>query len=292
MKNKNLHDARRNKNDEFYTMLCDIEKELSNYLHHFGGKTVYCNCDDPESNFVRYFAENFKTLGLKKFIATGFHKKKLIVITPEGYSESDVSDGDFRSDECVEFLKESDIVVTNPPFSLFREYIAQLMEYEKEFLVIGNINAVSYGGIFPLIKDNHLWLGVSQPKWFVQPEGYPPKNLKGISRWYTNLEHKKRNQPLVLRKCYEGNELSYPKYDNYDAIEVGRTASIPSDYKGVMGVPITFLDKHCPHQFVVLGMAASSYDQNTMGIPFLGDKDGRPLVQGKNTYARIFIRRK
>lgn len=214
-------------------------------------------------------------------------------------------DGDFRSDECIELLKESDIVATNPPFSLFREYVAQLIEYNKKFLIIGNQNAITYKEIFPLLKDNKMWLGFRCGDMaFTVPEYYEERATRfwvdengqkwrsmGNICWFTNLDHKKRHEELELYKKYTPEE--YPIYDNYDAINVDKVASIPEDYYGIMGVPITFLDKFNPDQFEILGMSASAgYNEKIVGIEFLGDKDARPLINGKNTYARVFIRRK
>lgn len=303
-KNNNLHNAKKLKNDEFYTLLTDIEKELKHYKEHFRNKVVYCNCDDPiESNFFNYFSLNFEHLGLKKLISTGYKENgKGVVYVYEGdkngnrmpdLEEIEVKElqgnGDFRSQECIEFLKESDIVVTNPPFSLFREYVAQLIEYGKQFLIIGNQNAITYKEIFPLIKDNKLWLGVNSVKEFIQPNG-EIKKFGNIS-WFTNLVHKKRNYPLDLYMKYS-NEY-YKKYDNYDAIEVSKVCEIPMDYEGVMGVPITFLDKYNPNQFEIIGMSASAgYNKDIVGIEFKGEKDARCIVNGKNVYARILIRHK
>jgi len=251
--NKNLHNAKRDKNDEFYTQLSDIEKELRHYRDHFKDKTVLCNCDDPRiSNFFRYFSYNFEHLGLKKLITTCYKNQEIDLFSQNNKKEAvyleymgdkndnrvpDLEeigigylkgDGDFRSEECIELLKQSDIVVTNPPFSLFREYVAQLMKYEKKFLIIGNYNAVTYKEIFPLIKDNKIWLGVS-------PRGMTfktPDNELVLTNatWFTNLPHKKQNEELILIKKYKGNEKEYPKYDNYDAIEVSKTINIPKDY--------------------------------------------------------------
>ena len=215
--------------------------------------------------------------------------------------------GDFRSDECVELLKQADIVVTNPPFSLFREYVAQLVEYDKKFLIIGNVNAITYKEIFSLIKENLLWLGCSihsGDREFRVPDNYPLNaagyridengikyiRVKGV-RWFTNMDTSQRHEELVLYKNYTPEE--YPKYDNYDAIEVSKTIEIPADYDGVMGVPITFLDKYNPEQFEILGLAASAgYNAEIVGIPFLGNRDARAILFSKNVYARIFIRRK
>lgn len=217
-------------------------------------------------------------------------------------------DGDFRSKECIELLKEADIVVTNPPFSLFREYVAQLVEYNKKFIIIGNVNAITYKECFKLIKDNKMWLGASihsGDREFRVPDNYPLEaagcrvddngykyiRVKGV-RWFTNLDYEERHNEFTLYKKYSPEE--YPKYDNYDAINVDKTTEIPKDYNGVMGVPITFLDKYNPEQFKIIGMSASAgYDAEIVGIPKLeGFKDARPLINAKNTYARIFIKNK
>ena len=291
-KNNNLHNAKKQKNDEFYTQLIDIENELKHYKEHFRNKVVYCNCDDPiESNFFKYFSLNFEHLGLKKLISTGYKENgKGVVYVYEGdkngnrmpdLEEIEVKElqgnGDFRSAECIEFLKESDIVVTNPPFSLFREYVATLVEYSKQFLIIGNKNAITYKEIFPLIKENKMWLGISSPNEYRLPNGEITKQVNGLCKWFTNLEHKKRNYPLDLYMKYS-NEY-YPKYDNYDAIEVSKTCEIPMDYEGVMGVPITFLDKYNPNQFEI--------------IKFRKGNDDKDLsINGKCPYFRILIRHK
>ncbi len=269
-KNENLHKAKTAKNDEFYTQLSDIEKEMVHYKGHFKGKTVYCNCDDArESNFFKYFSKNFEFLGLKKLITTGYKADgNGVALIYEGDKNGNRNpdseeitirplqgNGDFRSAECVEFLKEADIVVTNPPFSLFREYIAQLMEYGKKFIVIGPMNAVTYKEIFPLIKENKLWLGQNAKGGsrkgnslsFVTNNG----ETKDVSSWwFTNLSNERRNTPLTLYKHYS-NEC-YPHYNNYDAIEIGKSCDVPMDYDGVMGVPISFLMFHCPEQFEIV----------------------------------------
>lgn len=314
--NRNLHAAKSSKKDEYYTQLADIERELKYYKAHFKGKVVYCNCDDPRiSNFFHYFSYNFKKLGLKKLITTCYKS-----INPELLSKNDSeraiyleydgskqggnvpdineigiihlqNDGDFRSAESVELLNQADIVVTNPPFSLFREYVAQLMEYDKKFIIIGNINAVSYKECFEAIKENKMWLGYNCVRHFVQPDGTMYETAR--TYWYTNLDIAKRHEDIILYKTYFGNEKDYPTYDNYDAINVDRTQDIPIDFTGVIGVPITFLDKYNAAQFEILGMAASAgYSPEIVGIPFKGDKDARPLVNGKNIYARVFIKNK
>ena len=289
--NKQLHQAKKAKNDEFYTQLSDIEKELYHYDSFFRGKTVLCNCDDPRvSNFFRYFALKFHVLGLNRLIATcymndnpdlfsqGASVKRSIYSDFDGSFEcNELTDfnripykqlhgdgtycaGDFRSAECIELLKQADIVVTNPPFSLFREYVAQLIAYDKKFLIIGNQNAITYEEIFPLIKGNKLWLGYTNPKEFVVPQIINKNCIENSSGviiakfgnivWFTNLEHSKRRDELPLYKRYNPEE--YPKYDNYDAINVDKVNEIPCDYYGVMGVPITFLDKYNPKQFEIV----------------------------------------
>ena len=253
--NAALHRAKREKNDEFYTQKKDIEKELIHYHHHLKDKIVYCNCDDyRKSKFVEYFMENFDKIGLKKLISTGFSKDG------QGtYSEYDGTvfktgflkgNGDALGEECTEILKQADVVVTNCPFSLFRKYVSHLMKYGKKFLIIGNMNAIAYKEIFPYIKENKLWFGMNWVKDFVQPNGEVKKF--GNICWYTNLENNRRNTELDLYKKYSADE--YPKYDNYDAIEVSKVSEIPMDYDGVMGVPITFLDKYCPTQFEIIGV--------------------------------------
>ena len=356
MANKNLSQAKKAKNDEFYTQLTDIEKELAHYRKHFKGKVVLCNCDDPfESNFFKYFVLNFNRLGLKKLIATSYsgspiafrqlnlfdfkdgvapdgrkraYKAVVTVVhgksASSGYGMDDIAnlfvsgentlellegDGDFRSPECLALLDEADIVVTNPPFSQFREYIAVLVAHEKKFIVIGNMNAITYKEIFPLLKDNKVWLGyksLNQDMYFDVPderkewllankkEGSAYKIIDGVvmgrlasACWFTNLDIKKRHEPLILYKRYKGHEDEYPRYDNYDAINVDKVADIPEDYDGVMGVPITFLDKYCPEQFEIVGC---SYNY---GRPaeFPHNCKMSPSVKGKDLYKRLFIKR-
>jgi hypothetical protein len=289
--NKNLHKASQAKKDEFYTQLADIEKELKHYKEQFRGKVVFCNCDDPkESNFVKYFSMNFEHLRLKKLIATHFQDADLFTKAqpykleyagdkdgnrmpdPNEFITKMIGTGDFRSKECIDVLKEADIVVTNPPFSLFREYIAQLIEYNKKFLIIGNVNAITYKECFKLIKDNKMWLGASihsGDREFRVPEDYPLNaaghridsdgnkyiRVKGV-RWFTNLDYEERHENLVLYKKYSLEE--YPKYENYNAINVNKTSEIPLNYGGVMGVPITFLDKYNPEQFEIIGLGISN----------------------------------
>lgn len=328
--NKSLHAANRAKQDEFYTQLPDIEKELKHYRKHFRGKTVYCNCDDPTiSKFFRYFELNFTRLGLKKLITTCYKNRQTDLFSKHDtkvaagleylgngteITEFQLKeDGDFRSRECIELLKQADIVVTNPPFSLFREYIAQLVEYNKKFVVIGNKNAITYKEIFPLIKGGKLWIGntpMSQDLLFDVPEQYAEElrktkkpgsaykivdgdvKARSQSVWFTNLDHKKRHEDLILYKKYSPDE--YPKYDNYDAINVNKTDHIPVDYAGEMGVPISFLDKHNPDQFDIVGF---DYEIKQGLLPELVDKNwagklDRGYINGKRIYARIIIRNK
>ena len=310
--NSNLHVAKADKKDEFYTHYDVIADEMRYYPDAFRGKTVLCNCDDPlESNFTKYFILNFRRLGLKKLICTFYdinggsayafeyegqdmnddgviNEKDIefirqsgacrtVLVDDEGFDKEHAEEcwamgiygsGDFRSKNCIMYLKEADIVVTNPPFSFFREYIGQLFEYKKSFIIIGNQNAITYKEIFPYIKENKLWLGVSMNgsnRWFYVPDDYEPKeNAAGFKIengrkmlfvngvvWFTNVPHKKRNTPLDLYKVYSPE--NYPKYDNYDAIEVSKVELLPCDYDGVMGVPITFLHKYCPEQFEIVG---------------------------------------
>ena len=320
-KNNNLHNAKKAKNDEFYTRLEDIEKEMCHYREHFRGKVIYCNCDDPkESNFFKFFSLQFEFLGLKKLISTGYKENGHGVAyiyegDKNGNNLPDDSEiqtyelqgnGDFRSEECVEFLKEADVVVTNPPFSLFREVVAQLVAYDKKFLLLGNNNAITYKEIFPLIMQNKLWMGYSNNKTmeFVLSDSYEKwdriENGKKIGKvpaisWFTNLEHDHRNRPLDLAQRYDPRY--YPKYDNYDAIECSKVMDIPRDYDGVIGVPITFLDKYCPTQFKIVGLLCD----NRCGYPMLNgtstytDEKHKNSVcgvlNGKRVYPRVIIKR-
>lgn len=316
--NKNLQKANKAKNDEFYTQLSDIEKELKNYKDHLRGKIVFCNCDDPEeSHFWNYFAQNFEFLWLKKLVSTHFEDDKPsykleIVADMNGDGRTNKLDrvktplkqnGDFRSSECIEILREADIVVTNPPFSLFREYMAQLMEYNKKFIIVGSQNALTYKEIFKLIKENKTWLGVDNwgAKWFEVPDHYEIATVTRIKTvdgkkffsmgsvmWFTNLDHNKRHESLILYKSY--NSVDYQSYDNYDAINVNKVSDIPMDYIGIMGVPITFLDKYNPDQFEIIGLIAGNI-RWLAGIPSSIGKDG-PYINGKLRYGRIFIKNK
>ena len=320
-KNDNLHKAKKNKNDEFYTQLTDIEKELVHYVDFFEGKTVYCNCDDArESNFFKYFSNRFEELGLKKLIATGYKENGHgVVLVYEGDKNDNrivddeeikvtelQGDGDFRSEECVEFLKEADVIVTNPPFSLFREYVKQLMEYNKKFLIIGNMNAITFKEIFPLIKDNKLWFGLTMNgsnRWFRVPDNYEKSSSMKVENgikycfvkavvWFTNIEHKLRNTPLDLYKTYAGHEDEYPKYDNYDAINVDKVSDIPIDYDGIMGVPITFLLKYNSKQFEIIWTTDRGGDGYLEEFKKPWDRYDAPVLNGKGLYTRILIRNK
>lgn len=296
-----LTKAKTNKKDEFYTQLIDIESELKHYEHHFKDKVVYCNCDDPRiSNFFNYFYSNFKKLGLKKIITACYQKNETGFFNEyRGENETDLinfsEDGDFRSQESIELLKQSDIVVTNPPFSLFREYVEQLIKYDKKFLIIGNINAITYKEIFKLIKENETWLGINLGRGisgFIVPEHYElygtearidnsgnrivsPNNCL----WLTNLDTSKRHEDIVLTKKYYGNESEYPRYDNYDGINVNKTKDIPLDYEGFMGVPITFLHKFNPDQFEIIKFRKGNNEKDLS-------------INGKCPYFRILIRNK
>ena len=316
--NKLLQQAKRLKSDEFYTQLCDIESELRHYKPHFKNKTVFCNCDDPRlSNFFRYFAINFEELQLKAVLTSCYKEQPNSIFAEESsesgfffeYTNSEIEksqlnspiftpfngSGDFRSNESIELLKRSDIVVTNPPFSLFREYVEQLVKHNKKFLIIGNVNAITYKEIFALIQANKAWLGINLGRGvsgFIVPEHYElygtearidengnriisPNNCL----WLTNLDTFKRHEDIQLKKKYHGNEHEYPKYDNYDGINVNRTEDIPSDYTGAMGVPITFLHKFNPDQFELIRFRK-------------GDDEKDLSINGKCPYFRIIIKNK
>ena len=331
-KNKNLHKASKSKNDEFYTQLSDIEKEVRHYKEHFKDKVVFCNCDDPRvSNFFHYFSHSFEQLGLKKLIATCYknqnpglfseHDSERAVYLeytgemngnnvpdPEEIGIKDFKgDGDFRSDECIELLKQADIVVTNPPFSLFREYVAQLMKYEKKFVIIAHQNAITYKEVFKFIKENKMWLGYGfsgGAAHFINHhyEDYATagEHKEGMIRvsgvvWFTNLEIKKRHEDLILYKTYSPKE--YPTYDNYDAIEVSKTKDIPIDYDGAMGVPITFLDKYNPEQFELLGLTDRDNSSGLRNkiytleeVPNPNDLNRGAVIKDGNTYRAVYMR--
>jgi hypothetical protein len=339
--NSNLHAARKAKGDEFYTQLPDIEQELKHYKKHFKGKVVYCNCDDPRvSNFFHYFSYNFEKLGLKKLIATCYKSQErdlfsrndsehAIWLEYDGDKDGNrvpdpeeigvhplQGDGDFRSPECVELLKQADIVVTNPPFSLFPEYVEQLMEHDKKFVVIGNKNAVTYLEIFPLIQNNKMWVGYTpMGKEFIfgipaelgqelvakkRHRSYTIVDGVVMGRaqacWFTNLDISKRHENLILYKTYDPDE--YPRYDNFDAIEVSKTTEVPRDYDGLMGVPITFLDKYNPDQFRIVGSLNNGIHGDELGAAKteIETKDkvmmwNGPVIDRKPLYKRIVIQR-
>jgi len=353
--NKNLHKASKAKNDEFYTQLTDIEKEMKHYKNQFHGKVVYCNCDDPfESNFFKYFAANFNALKLKKLVTTSYLKSPIVGgqlslfemegLKPEGKEPfkieiNEVKDldsdgaiglkdvewllkhdanvtktlkgnGDFRSDECIKLLKEADIVVTNPPFSLFREYVAQLVQYDKKFLIIGNTNAVKYNDVFKLIKVDRLRTGYTNfnvGMFFIVPDTWKKfhhinedgKKIVRVSTacWFTNLDVTKHHELITLYKKYTPKE--YPKYDNYDAININKYPDIPADYDGIMGVPITFLDKYNPTQFKILGIFDDKREKSNafiQGVPTYVDEQHKkyvgPVINGRALYTRVLIKNK
>ena len=329
MTNNSLTKAKKGKEDEFYTQLEDIEAELKHYREHFAGKTVLCNCDDPRmSNFFFYFVLHFHHLGLKKLITTCYKNQKPDLFSKNSsrqavylvYEGEDIGsppdpniaglvhplqgDGDFRSPECIKFLEEADIIVTNPPFSLFREYITLLMEHRKSFIVIGNQNAITYKEVFQYIRNNQLWLGykfgdmkfrvpdyyAARPtRFWIDKKGKKWRSLGNIC-WFTNLDIQKRHEELTLYKKYSPEE--YPHYDNYDAISVDKTADIPCDYDGVMGVPITYLDKHNPDQFEIIGATESEGKGFSAGLWDASSKVSQPVVNGERKYKRIFIRKR
>lgn len=327
-KNTSLHDAKDAKNDEFYTRLQDINEEMNHYEDAFRNKVVFCNCDDPTwSNFWKYFHMNFEYLGLKKLITTHYEAGEVPSYKMEytGGNDGDFEDGvrtiltqngDFRSPECIALLREADIVVTNPPFSLFREYIAQLIEYDKKFIVLGNMNAITYKEIFPLLKDNKMWLGyrslsrdmyfdvpAERRKWLVEnkKEGSAYKIIDGVvmgrlasACWYTNIDHTKRHDLLSTPYLYSKKTILYPdlypKYDNYNAIDVRKVTEIPMDYNEVMGVPITFMDKYNPDQFEIVGWSRHN-DLNMDGGCWTGGK-ADATINDKIVYRRILIKKK
>lgn len=324
--NRNLHASRSARADEFYTQLSTVEDECQHYRHHFKDKVIFCNADDPAigddgtdhfgdgeggytSNFFRYFMLNFARLGIKKLIATHYHPDKAtykLELTGDATGDGVITDldivktplqgnGDFRSPECMELLSQCDIVVTNPPFSLMKEYLPTLMSSGKHFLVLGNINHVQYKELFPYFMDGECWLGYNAGHfWFRVPDGYEPKatdyrqdldgqkwRRMGNICWFTNMDIEKRHHPLDLFKRYSPDE--YPAYDTYDAIECGRTSDIPMDYFGVIGVPGSYMAYHCPEQFEIVGEFNHGID---------GDFDlAEPIIDGKLIYKRVAIRR-
>lgn len=282
--NDNLHKAKAAKNDEFYTQLSDIEKELSNYpADTFKNKIIYCPCDVgvdgldvPKSNFVKYFEMNKERLGYKQLLHTSLQ---------EGY--------DFHSDYCTRLLNEADIVVTNPPFSLFRDFFKWLMQSEKKFIIVGHKGAVCYNEVFPYIKDNKAWLGITSPKDFIQPNTDEPKSMTGLTRWFTNLDIPKRHEPLICTEKY--SEDKYKKYDHIDAIEVGKVKDIPADYMGIMGVPITFINEYSPEQFELIDCTDGRYAiMDTLGVNEYIRKNHYRIcsINDKPMYARLLMKRR
>jgi hypothetical protein len=329
--NKYLTKAKNEKNDEFYTILSDIERELRHYKVHFKGKIVFCNCDDPRiSNFFHYFSYNFEKLGLKKLITTCYKNQNMdlfsqhdseraIYLEYEGdRSNNNVpdleeigikqlkEDGDFRSKECIELLKQSDIVVTNPPFSLFREYVMQLIKYDKKFLIIGTWNAITYKEISKLIKENKVWLGINSNRnfsGFIVPKHYTlygteariDENGNRIvstnsTCWFTNLDIQKRHENLILYKFYNPEE--YPKFDLYNAININVTKDIPCDYDGAMGVPITFIDKYNPDQFEIIDANDIRINKDVPIKEHGLIKDKEAAINGKPKFVRVVIKNK
>ena len=318
-------EAKRKKNDEFYTQLVDVERELRHYRHHFKGKVVYCNCDDPSiSAFTEYFQKQYKHLDLKGLVTTCYQSRQgdlwsqgkighglMLRHKPPRRTKKDgdiiqpaepkilKGDGDFRSSECMKIMEKADIVVTNPPFSLIREYLPILMEYQKRFIIMAPQNIISYKEIFPFIQSEKMWLGVNNGgnKWFGVNDHIPKGTdhervvnghwqvkLRNII-WLTNLDHSRRHEEPVYWMSYDKNPESYPRYDNYDAIEVGRLANIPNDYFGLMGVPITYLAQHNPDHFQIMGLGRELVSKGKERVEGL-------YLQGKEKYARIVIQRR
>lgn len=301
--NANLHKAKDAKNDEFYTQLTDVSKEMMHYKEHFKDKIVFCNCDDPTwSAFWKYFHLNFSVLGLKKLISTHYDKNNpTYKMEYTGGDDNDIEvgiktplegNGDFRNQECLDLLDEADIVVTNPPFSLFREYVAVLMEHNKKFLIIGNKNAVEYSEVFTPMKSNGLWMGYTSPSIFDTPNGLS-KKVQGLCRWFTNLDIEKRQEKIIMWKTY--CEEEYPHYDYIDAIEVGKVADIPKDYDGIMGVPLTFMDSYNPEQFEIIDCTNGRYAiLDILKINEDLQKNHRRIcsINDVPKYARLLIRKK
>ncbi len=311
MGNTALRKASSAKQDEFYTQLSDIEKELIYYKEHFVDKTIFMNCDDPEwSNFWKYFYLNFDYFKLKKIISTHYtadldEPKKAYALEYDGSNTKKTEiegDGDFRSPAAIEYLKLSDIIITNPPFSLWRTYLEQLVEYKKNFIIIGSQNAYTYKEVFNLIQQNKIWVGNNCGDMsFKVPKHYPTRETRfwidengqkwrslGNIAWFTNLDIAKRHENIVLTKFYENNEELYPRYDNYNAINIDKLTDIPMDYKGYMGVPITFMNKHNPAQFTIYGIMNTG--EENKGIRYENTEHGRPVVNGVEKYLRILIK--
>ena len=289
--NESLAAAKRNKNDEFYTRIEDVEAELKNYIQYFKDKIIYLPCDDTTSSFWLYFKENFNTIQPKYVIATckDLPFGNCYILSKNGIVSSKLKDsGDFfSSDEYIDTLKLCDVVITNPPFSIFRPFLSQIFKYDKKFLIIGNQNAFAYKEVFPYLKSGEIRTGYNMVKKFIQPDG-STKQFGNIC-WFTNLPTTKSEKPLELKKEY--NPTLYPKYDNYNAINVDRAVDIPKDYNGIMGVPITFLDKICLSQFKIIGVSASWDETPEMKeIKTSPKKRHGPFINGKEKYKRLFIK--
>ncbi len=293
-KNKKLNNAIKNKNDEFYTQLKDIEKELENYKKFLKNKTIYCNCDNPKfSNFFKYFFDNFESLQLKELIVSYKEKEQgFYLIYNKSNKELKLKklkeNGDFRSEECINLLKKADIVITNPPFSLFKDFVDLLLKEKKYFLIIGNSNALSFKKILENIMANKIRLGINCVRWFLLPDGNLCEGARSF--WYTNLDLKRNYQRLDVSKSYSTAE--YFEYDNYKAIEVSRTKDIPYNFEGIMGVPITFLSKYNPEQFKIIG---ADYQVKDGELAYIANKNwkgkfDRAYLNGKRLYSRIFIK--
>lgn len=304
MANSSLHAAKDAKNDEFYTRLEDINKEMNHYEDKFRGKVVFCNCDDPKwSNFWKYFHSEFERLGLKKLIATHLESdnSQSYKIEYIGGNDTDFEygiitplqgNGDFRSDECITLLDEADIVVTNPPFSLFREYVAALIDHNKKFIIIGNKNAVKYKEFFPYLKNDKIWIGYESPSEFNTPTGMT-KKVQGLCRWFTNLDIAKRHD--ILETTYLYSKEEYATFDELkDVINVNRVNEIPIDYDGIMAVPITFMDKYNPKQFEILDMLNRYTVLDYFGVnENVKSRHSHCCnIGGNPTFSRVVIRKK
>lgn len=300
-KNDTLHSAKTAKNDEFYTQISDIEQEIKHYRPHFKNKIIYMPCDNPEwSHFWEVLKEQYIYLRYKKIVATFYNgivdvDKQPYKLEYDGVNETKTflkGNGDFRSEECTAILQESDIVITNPPFSLFREFVKWVMDADKKFLILGNKNAITYKETFPYLKENKMWLGYTSPAVFEIPDGGITEKVNGLCRWFTNLDIKKRHDTIATGYLYGDDISKYPTYDNYNAINCDKVNEIPDDYDGAIGVPVTFLDKYCPAQFEILDARDYGHTnvQKNKTTYLIKDADGS--IGGRNTYARILIKRK
>lgn len=296
--NSNLHRALKEKDDEFYTYYEDIKKECDLYKEFFVGKTIYLNCDSKDSQFWKYFMDNFNAFQIKKLMATHYlpNQNSTLIFSEDGQTINSFllsGDGDFASQECIDILKEADLVVTNPPFSLFRKMVSLLVKNNKDFILVGNENTIASTEVFPLIKEGKIDFGYNKIKSFLRPDG-SSRDFGNIC-WFTNLPISKKSKQLSFKKKYAEDE--YPKYDNYDAINIDKVVDIPQDYYGIMGVPISYLNKHDKEQFEVLGLAAGNTRTNGLfySVPYTPnseDRGGSAMVDGQRKYSRVFIRRK